>query len=76
MSGVTVEIEMEMDTEEEAEEIGMALSVDDDDYVKTTVEGSRILAHIKAEDIDGARRAADDWMACFNAICKESRNDS
>lgn len=68
---VIVKIKMEMDSPEEAEEIGRSLAVDDDEYVSTTVDGKTIYASFKADDIDGARRAADDWMACFNAIYKK-----
>ena len=62
---------IEFDDEETAARIGRSLMVDDDEFCTTRVEGSSVVGEFRAADIDGIRRAADDWMACLMAAVKE-----
>jgi hypothetical protein len=57
--------------EKEAEDAACALKVDDDEYVITTVEGSVVRGEVEASSVEGARRAADDWLACLMSVVKK-----
>ncbi|MGA1866529.1 MAG: KEOPS complex subunit Pcc1 [Thermoplasmatota archaeon] len=65
-----------LDTEEEARRVVEALKVDDDDYVRTSVEGCMVRGEVGADSVEGVRRAADDWLACLMAVVKEDRSDT
>ncbi len=56
----------------EAERIGTALSVDDDEFVTTRVEGDRVIAEFRGDSILSLKRSADDWMACLMAAEKSA----
>ena len=66
-----VSLTIELDNEEQARRVSRSLSVDDDDYVKTGVDGRKVIGEIKTDSVEGARRAADDWLACLMAIVKD-----
>ncbi|MCK5773366.1 MAG: hypothetical protein KAH57_06215 [Thermoplasmata archaeon] len=60
-----------MDGPEEAKMVVDALSVDDDGYISTRVEGKVIVADIDTERLESGRRAADDWLACLMSIVRK-----
>ena len=60
-----------MDEPEEAEMAVGALSVDDDEYIATHIEGKMIVADIVTDRLESGRRAADDWLACLMSIVKK-----
>jgi hypothetical protein len=69
-------ITVELDSEEEARVVGGSLSVDDDGWVTTTVEGKVVKATISSDSVDGLKRAGDDWLACLIAALKGPRGGS
>jgi hypothetical protein len=66
----SITLSISFDDEREAENTARALKVDDDEFVETVLEGRVVKGIVKADSIEGARRAADDWLACLNAIVK------
>ncbi|MEA3558152.1 MAG: KEOPS complex subunit Pcc1 [Candidatus Thermoplasmatota archaeon] len=66
-----ISLTIELDSEEQAQRVSRSLSVDDDDNVKTEVDGKKVIGEVRAGSVPGARRAADDWLACLMAIVKE-----
>ena len=60
-----------MDEPEEARMVVDALSVDDDDYISTRMEGKMVVADIVTDRLESGRRAADDWLACLMSIVKK-----
>lgn len=64
---------VELGSEEEARVVGGSLSVDDDDWVRTTVEGNVVKAVISSDSVEGLKRAGDDWLACLVAAMKGPR---
>jgi len=70
----SITLSISFDDGKEAKNAARALRVDDDEFVETVLEGNVVKGMVKAETIEGARRAADDWLACLNAIVKGSDN--
>ncbi|MGA1793784.1 MAG: KEOPS complex subunit Pcc1 [Thermoplasmatota archaeon] len=66
-----INISITFDSEREAENAGEALKVDDDEFVSTIVEGRTVRGVVTSDSPEGARRAADDWLACLMAIAKK-----
>ncbi|MBN1389848.1 MAG: hypothetical protein JXA22_04300 [Candidatus Thermoplasmatota archaeon] len=66
-----IRLKITLDSEEEARRVMAALKVDDDGYVTTIVEGCMVIGDVGADSVEGARRAADDWLACLMAVVKE-----
>ncbi len=69
-------ITVELDSEKEAKVIGGSLSVDDDSWVTTTVEGKVVKATITSDSVEGLKRAGDDWLACLIAALKGPKGGS
>lgn len=67
---VKILLEIELDDPLSAERTSKALAVDDDPFVKTSINGSRVIGEVSAPTIESARRAADDWLACLMASLK------
>jgi hypothetical protein len=63
-------ITVELDSEEEARVVGDALSVDDDEWVRTMTEDRLVKAVITSDTVEGLKRAGDDWLACLIAAMK------
>jgi len=61
----------DIEDREKAEVLYKALRVDDDDYISTSIDGEKVLAEVRANDVSSARRAADDWMACLISVLKD-----
>jgi hypothetical protein len=71
-SAVTkITLSVDFPSEKEAEDAASALTVDDDEFISTVLEGSTVRGEVKAKTVDGARRAADDWLACLMAVAKK-----
>jgi len=66
-----VKLAIHFENEKEAKNIASSIGVDDDEYVTTIVEGCTVRGEVTANTIEGARRAADDWLACLMAIIKK-----
>jgi hypothetical protein len=72
----TISLRIDFVSEDEARNAADSLGVDDDDFVTTEVEGCSVIGYVRADSIEGARRAADDWLACLMAIVKKDRSGS
>jgi hypothetical protein len=72
---VRLKVTFQFDSEAEARTVGKALTVDDDQFIHTEIDGSKVLAQVVSDSIEGARRAADDWMACMMAVLKKEKSD-
>ena len=68
---VRLKISITFDSDSDARAAGEALMVDDDEYIRTTIDGISVTAEVSSESIESARRAADDWMACLIATRKD-----
>ena len=66
-----VNLAIHFKSEKEAKDIASSIGVDDDEYITTIVEGCTVRGEVRADTIEGARRAADDWLACLMAIVKK-----
>ena len=66
-----ITLTIRFNSEKDAQDAASSLEVDDDEYVSTFVEGSTVRGEIVARSVEGARRAADDWLACLMAIVKK-----
>ena len=66
-----ITISITFDSEKEAANTAEALKVDDDEFVRTIVEGLTVRGFVTSDSPEGARRAADDWLACLMAISKK-----
>ncbi len=64
-------VRIAMDEPEEARMAFDALSVDDDEYIATNIEGKMVVADVVTESLESGRRAADDWLACLMSIVKK-----
>ncbi|MFW3145398.1 MAG: KEOPS complex subunit Pcc1 [Thermoplasmatota archaeon] len=67
-----VTLKISFDDPVQAEAVARALMVDDDDYVTTELKEGDVIGRVKSDSVQGARRAADDWLACLMAIIKGS----
>jgi len=65
-----ISIKINFNSEEEAMNVAQAMKVDDDRFINTIVEGCTVCGEVEADSVEGARRAADDWLACLMAIVK------
>ncbi len=72
---IRLKISVTFDSESDARAAGEALMVDDDEFIKTTIDGIFVIAEVSSESIGSARRAADDWMACLIATRKDLERD-
>ena len=63
---VTCTLEFEMESEEKARAVADSVKVDDENFVKTEVSGSTILATITAKDVNSLTHTVDDYMACIS----------
>lgn len=68
---IRLRITVEFDSVEEASIIGKALKVDDDEFIRTAVEGRTVRGLVEARTLESARRAADDWMACLLSVMRK-----
>ena len=66
-----IDLSITFDDEKEAGNVGKALMVDDDEFVTTLIDGVTVIGKVEAPNIEGARRAADDWLACLMAIVRD-----
>ncbi len=71
-----LKISITFDSESDAKTAGEALMVDDDEFIKTTIDGISVIAEVSSETIESARRAADDWMACLISTRKDLEKKS
>ena len=68
-------LEFKMETEERAKAIAESVKVDDENYVKTDISGSTIIATIKAKDVGSLTHTVDDYTACIS-IAEKSLKES
>jgi hypothetical protein len=66
-------VSIRFESQEAANEAASALKIDDDDFIHTSVEGSIVRGEVGANSVEGARRAADDWLACLIAVVKNNK---
>ncbi len=57
-------MELEYGSREMAELVFNSTRPDDDDFVKTELDGNRVVVTIRAETIQSLRRAIDDFLSC------------
>ena len=65
-------MEFHLSSPEQAKTVAEALAVDDDKYVKTSVEGSTINAVAEAENPKSMMHTLDDYLACAGVAIKAS----
>jgi hypothetical protein len=55
---------LEFASGEEAGRVLQSVSVDDEGFVRSRVEGSRLVAEIEAESVPSLLHTVDDYLAC------------
>ncbi|MDD5502755.1 MAG: KEOPS complex subunit Pcc1 [Candidatus Thermoplasmatota archaeon] len=63
---IKCKIELSYGSAKEAKAIASAVSVDDYEYVKTSLFGKKIIAEMEAEDAKTLMNTADDYLACVS----------
>lgn len=70
---IKCKIELSYNSAEVAKAVASAVSVDDYDYVKTKVEGKKIIAEMESADIKSLMNTADDYLACVSVAEKSAQ---
>ena len=63
---IKCKIELSYGSAKEAKAIARAVSVDDYQYVKTSVSGNKITAEMESDDAKILMNTADDYLACVS----------
>lgn len=61
---ITCKLEFSYDSKEEAETIAKAVEVDNYQFVKTTLDGKRIISMAESKSIPSLIHTLDDFLAC------------
>jgi hypothetical protein len=61
---IKVELEFEYGSEEEAQAVAKAVEVDNEQFVKTHVDGKKIISLVESESIPSMIHTLDDFLAC------------
>ena len=73
---VTCRLRLELRSPEEAEKIHRSVSLDNDGYLSSGVEGRAIVAEIRAESLNSLLHTLDDFLSCTSVAEKiVSRSD-
>jgi tRNA threonylcarbamoyladenosine modification (KEOPS) complex Pcc1 subunit len=72
---VSCKMEFDYESEEEAEAIARAVEVDNYEFVKTTLEGKKMVSMAEAESIPSLIHTLDDFLACVGIAEKVVRKE-
>ncbi len=61
---ISCRLEFSYETEKEAEAIVKAVEVDNYQFVKTTLEGKKVISDVEARSISSLIHTLDDFLAC------------
>jgi hypothetical protein len=67
---VTCKLEFEYESEKDAEAIAKSVEVDNYKFVKTTLDGKRIISIAESESIPSLIHTLDDYLACVSVAEK------
>lgn len=67
---VSCKLEFEYGSEDEAMAVLKAVEVDNEEFVKTTLEGKRIFSVVDSESISSLIHTLDDYLACVSVAEK------
>ena len=63
---ISCKLEFDYGSEEEAQAVLKAVEVDNYEFVKTTLEGKRLLSVVESESISSLIHTLDDYLACVS----------
>ena len=63
---VSCKLEFSYGSEEEAKAVLKAVVVDNEEFVKTSLEGTKLLSIVESESIPSLIHTLDDYLACVS----------
>jgi tRNA threonylcarbamoyladenosine modification (KEOPS) complex Pcc1 subunit len=63
---VSCKLEFDYGSEEEAKAVLKAVEVDNEEFVKTTLEGKKIISMVESESLPSLIHTLDDYLACVS----------
>ena len=72
---ITCKFEFSYDSKEEAEAIAKAVEVDNYQFVKTILDGKKIISTAESESIPSLIHTLDDFLACVGVAEKVVKRD-
>lgn len=72
---ISCRLEFAYETEKEAEAIVKAVEVDNYQFVKTTLEGKKVISDVEAKSISSLIHTLDDFLACVGVAEKVVRKE-
>jgi len=73
---ITCKLEFEYESEKDAEAIAKSVEVDNYQFVKTTLDGKRIISITESESIPSLIHTLDDYLACVSVAEKVVERES
>lgn len=67
---IKCKLEFEYESEKDAEAIAKSVEVDNYQFVKTTLDGKRIISIAESESIPSLIHTLDDYLACISVAEK------
>jgi hypothetical protein len=72
---ISCKMEFDYESEEEAKAIARAVEVDNYEFVKTTLEGKKMVSVAEGESIPSLIHTLDDFLACVGVAEKVVRKE-
>jgi hypothetical protein len=63
---LSCKLEFSYGSEKEAKAVLKAVEVDNDEFVKTTLEGAKLLSIVESDSIPSLIHTLDDYLACVS----------
>ncbi len=63
---VSCKLEFSYESEEEAKAVLKAVEVDNEEFVKTSLEGKKLLSKVESDSIPSLIHTLDDYLACVS----------
>jgi hypothetical protein len=63
---VSCKLEFDYGSEEEAQAVLQAVEVDNEQFIKTTLEGKKLLSVVESDSIPSLIHTLDDYLACVS----------
>lgn len=71
---ITCRLELEFEDRETARSIHEAVKLDNEGYIESRVEGSKLVAETGSDNIMTVRNTLDDYLACVTVAQKASQH--
>jgi tRNA threonylcarbamoyladenosine modification (KEOPS) complex Pcc1 subunit len=67
---VSCKLDFDYGSEEEAQAVLKAVEVDNEQFIKTTLEGKKIISIVESESIPSLIHTLDDYLSCVSVAEK------